>query len=91
MTRSRGKSKFNAFSNILVPLDGSDNGYKALRYAVPLATTNNPNLTLLHVVSELRYIIPEGESYAVPKRIVDYGENVLSTGKDLVKKIKCKN
>ena len=86
MTKSTGKNKICAFSNILVPLDGSDNEYKALRYAVQLAITNNANLTLLHVVEEPRYIIPEGESYAVPKRIVDYGENVLSIGKDLVGK-----
>ena len=38
------------FSNILVPLDGSDLGAKALRTAEELARTHNAAIHLIHVV-----------------------------------------
>lgn len=83
MAGSRYRNKERLFYKILVPIDGSNNAYKALEYAVQLAKRYDAKLTLLHVVEEPRYVIPEGESFAVPKRIVEYGEQVLSMGKDI--------
>jgi nucleotide-binding universal stress UspA family protein len=73
-------------NEILVPVDGSENSEKGLRYACWLAREVNATITVLYVVQ-----IPfDGESVGLPiKPLVDAGRMVLNKAKDIVENEEC--
>ena len=73
---------------ILVPVDGSENSEKGLRYACWLANKVDGTIAVLYVVQ-----IPfDGESVGLPiEPLVDAGQMVLDKAKEILKNEKCAN
>ena len=73
-------------NKILVPVDGSKNSEKGLRYACWLANKVKGSITILYVVR-----IPfNGASAGLPiEPLVDAGQMVLDKAKEIVKNEKC--
>jgi nucleotide-binding universal stress UspA family protein len=44
----------NVIKKILVPIDGSDLSFKAAAYAIHLAKLDNSNVTVLHVIEDIK-------------------------------------
>ncbi len=73
-------------NEILVPIDGSENSEKGLRYACWLASKVDGTITVLYVVS-----IPfTGESAAFPiEPLLEVGQKILRKAKEIAKNEKC--
>lgn len=52
------------FSKILVPIDGSPNSYRGLKYAIDVAKKYEAEITLIHVIEEPPY------AYSAPSGIM---------------------
>jgi nucleotide-binding universal stress UspA family protein len=73
---------------ILVPIDGSKNSEKSLKYACWLATKVEAKITVLYVVP-----IPiDGQSAGLPiQPLVNAGERILEKAKKIVKNENCEH
>ncbi|MEJ2244442.1 MAG: universal stress protein [Candidatus Bathyarchaeota archaeon] len=73
---------------ILVPIDGSKNSEKSLKYACWLAEKVEAKITVLYVVP-----IPiDGQSAGLPiEPLVEAGEKILEKAKKTAKDANCKN
>jgi nucleotide-binding universal stress UspA family protein len=56
------------FGRILVPIDGSPNSYKGLRYAIEIAKKFDAEITLIHVIEEPVYAYSDVAGGVVPAR-----------------------
>ena len=62
------------FKKILVPYDGSKFADKALEHAIAIAelsrgvNSNNTQIILLHVVTEIPFLLPLNDLYSLPKQ-----------------------
>ena len=73
-------------NKILVPIDGSRNSEKGLRYACELANKLGASITVIHIIS-----IPyTGESAIFHiKPLEDSGKMILEQARNLLKDVKC--
>ena len=74
------------FKNILVPIDGSDSAWSALRYARVLGEKFNSTITVIHVIPPLYGVQPLNDSalygtYNI-REVEAIGQRLLDTAKD---------
>lgn len=68
------------FKKILVPIDGSDKSSLAAKYALTLAEKFESTVTLVHIIQNLAYTIPD---VAIPPLLI---EDLESNGDDILDK-----
>jgi nucleotide-binding universal stress UspA family protein len=69
------------YKRILVPLDGSDTARRGLREAIGLARSLGASLQLLHVVTDLQWLVDPvmlGDPKAMALELHRFGENLLA-------------
>ena len=74
------------FSNILIPIDGSEYADKAFRYALNLAEKYKSKVTLIYVVQRPVFAYTEYEAQAVLesiKGLEEEGKEILKRGKKI--------
>jgi nucleotide-binding universal stress UspA family protein len=73
------------FKKILVPIDGSPNSYRGLRFATGIAEILDAELTLIHVVPEPVPIYTDPGAPAIPAKVyadlLDYAEKLFTKRK----------
>ena len=71
------------YQNILVPVDGSDTGAKALREAIQLASSLSSRIRVMHVVNSSPWI-----AQGVPGAIEELLSQLRSTGESIIHEAK---
>ena len=69
------------FSKILVPIDGSPDSYRGLKYAVDIAKKYDAEITLLYVIEEPTYAYTDVRGIMLPPR---YFTNMREQAEELL-------
>lgn len=74
-----------AYNNILIPIDGSEPGFRALRKGVKMAKQAGARATALYVIPKMREVIEVFSMSNIKDAFRQEGENVLGKAGDMAK------